>query len=123
MAYGQQQNRVIFLYTEIEVGRSGEYVSLLTLDDSGYVFIDGQRVAGRQQPDVGEGWLMVDKVTLSQGRHRVFAWVYQADVPEPSGPDAGRHSPNHWVFKWLVREALHRPAPAIQSVPLDRVAP
>jgi hypothetical protein len=118
MAYGQQQDRVVFLYTEIEVGRAGDYVSLLTLDDNGYVFIDGQRLAGRQQPDVGEGWLMVDKVHLSQGRHRVFAWVYQADVPEPSGPDAGRHSPNHWVFKWLLRAALHRPAPQIHSVPV-----
>ena len=118
LAYGQQQNQVIFLYTEIEVSRPGEYVSLLTLDDSGYVFIDGQRVAGRQQPDVGEGWLMLDKVTLTAGRHRVFAWVYQADFPEPSGPDAGRHSPNHWVFKWLLRQALHRPASEIQSVPL-----
>ncbi len=118
MAYGQQQNQVIFLYTEIEVGSAGDYVSLLTLDDCGYVFIDGQRLAGRQQADVGEGWLMVDKVRLSPGRHRVFAWVYQADVPEPSGPDAGRHSPNHWLFKWLLREALHRPAPQIRSVPV-----
>jgi len=117
-AYGQSQDKVIFLYTEIEVGHAGDYVSLLTLDDNGYVFIDGRRVAGRSQPDVGEGWLMVDRVALTPGRHRIFAWVYQADFPDPEGPDAGRHTPNHWVFKWLLREALHRPAPDLRSVPV-----
>jgi hypothetical protein len=119
MAYGDQQDKVIFLTTEIEVGRGGDYVSLLTLDDNGYVFIDGQRVAGRSEPDVGEGWLMVQKATLTPGRHRVFAWVYQADFPDPGGSDAGRHTPNHWVFKWLLREALHRPAPDIRTVPVS----
>jgi hypothetical protein len=118
-AYGQQQNKVIFLYTELDSARAGGYLSLLTLDDSGWVFLDGHRVAGRSQPDVGEGWLMVDKVTLTPGRHRVFAWVYQADFPEPVGADAGRHTPNHWVFKWLLREALHRASPDIRSLPVD----
>jgi hypothetical protein len=117
-AYGQHQDKVIFLYTELDVTRAGEYLSLLTLDDSGYVFVDGHRVAGRSQPDVGEGWLMVDRVSLAAGRHQVFAWVYQADFPDPEGPDAGRHTPNHWVFKWLLREAMHRPAREVRSVPL-----
>ena len=118
MAYGQLHNKVIFLYTEIEVGRAGDYLSFLTLDDNGYVFIDGQRVAGRDEPGVGEGWMMVDKCRLKQGRYPVFAWVHQADVAEPSGPDAGRHSPNHWVFKWLLRESRYRPAPQIRGLPV-----
>lgn len=116
-AYGQQQDRIVFLYTEFEVESAGEYLSLLTLDDNGFVFVDGRRVAGRAQPDVGEGWLMVDRVRLEPGRHRVFAWVYQADFPDPEGPDAGRHTPNHWVFKWLLREAMHRPARGLRWVP------
>ncbi len=118
-AFGQQHNVCIFLYTEIDVVRGGQFESFLTLDDSGVVTIDGKRVAGRREAGVGEGWMLVDNVALAPGRHRVFAWVYQADFPEPSGPDAGRHTPNHWVFKWLLRESRHRAAPQIRGVVVE----
>lgn len=118
-AYGQLHNKTIFLYTEIQVTREGDYESFLNIDDCGYVFIDGQRITGRSDNGVGEGWLLVDRCHLTAGRHRVFAWVYQADFPEPEGPDAGRHTPNHWNFKWLLRKARHQPADTVHSVPVQ----
>ena len=117
-AFGQMHDRFVFLYTEIQVDRAGDFLSFLTIDDCGYVFIDGQRIAGRSEEGVGEGWMMVDKVSLPEGRHSVFAWVYQADFAEPVGRDAGRHTPNHWNLKWLLRQSRHAPASGIASVPV-----
>lgn len=119
-AYGHMDNKVIFLQTEIEVLRDGEYLSLLNIDDLGYVFIDGRKTCGRAEEGVGEGWLLMDKVHLAAGRHSVFAWVQQAAGADPSGPRAGRYSPNNWVFKWLLREDLHVPTRYIRSVPLHK---
>lgn len=118
MAYGQAEDKIIFLYTEIEAARAVVCQSFLNIDDSGHVCIDGAHIAGRDEAGVGEGWMHVDTVRLAPGRHSVFAWVYQCAAPDPIGPDAGRHTPNHWVFKWLLREARHQPADAIRSVPV-----
>jgi hypothetical protein len=120
MAYGHRQGTYIFLYTEIEVARTGDYVSFLTLDDKGHVFVDGRRVAGRDRPGVGEGWMHVDRIRFERGRHQVFAWVYQVDKPDPSGPRAGHHTPNHWMFKWLLRASRHRASPHVRGVPVER---
>ncbi|MBT3375161.1 MAG: hypothetical protein HN742_37200 [Lentisphaerae bacterium] len=118
-AYGQFHNKITFLYTEIDVAQAGEYASFLTIDDNGFVFVDGKRVAGRYEEGVGEGWMHVDRCHLEAGILPVFVWIGQSNVPEPTGADAGRHTPNHCVFKWLLRKSRHRPTPHIRSVPVD----
>ncbi len=118
-AYGQTEDKVIFLVTEIEIGEGGEYVSLLTLDDYGCVYIGGRRVAGRPPSRcVGEGRLMMDTCRLEPGRHQVFLWVCQAAFSDPVGHDADRHSYNNWVCKWLLRRGRHRIAPDVRGVPV-----
>ncbi|MFT5128843.1 MAG: hypothetical protein ACI8W8_002462 [Rhodothermales bacterium] len=112
-AYGQTRGAYIFLYTEIEITQAGSYRSLLTIDDKGYVFLGDQRVAGRRTSGVSEGSMMVDDCELQPGRYPVFAWVYQSSSSESR---SGRGQPNHWVFKWLLRESQQRPSPNVRSV-------
>ena len=115
-AYGQQQNRVIFLYTEIEVGKSDRYTGFFTIDDRGSVWIDGKRVAHQPTNGPGEGRLMTEVSHLGAGRRRIFAVAWQADFPDPVGARADRMSYNHWVFKWLLRRSRHQLAPGIRGV-------
>ncbi len=117
-AYGEQSHKYIFLYTEIDVDKTGNYKSYLTLDDRGWIWIDGRKVAGRDKNRVGEGHLMIDKIHLTKGRHQVFVRLYQQKGIDPTGEKAGRVSPNHWVFKWLLRRSKHQPSPHIHRVPL-----
>jgi len=117
MAYGQSSGKSIFLYTEIDVAQEGDYLSLLTMDDAGPIFIDGRRVAGRSTGEaLGEGLLMMQPCHLTAGRHRVFTWVWQSPADDPVGPDADRHTYNNWVFKWLLRASRHAIAPGIRGL-------
>jgi hypothetical protein len=116
-AYGQARDAYIFLYTEIEITKAGSYQSFLTIDDMGYVFVGGERVGGRNSPGVGEGNMLVDSCELKPGRYPVFAWIYQSGSHESP---SGRGAPNHWAFKWLLRETQHRPSPDVRSVPVEK---
>ena len=62
--------------------------------------------------------MLVDKTPLAKGRYHVFAWVYQKNLREAYGSRAGRYTPNHWTFKWLLRERRHRAAPDIKGLPV-----
>ncbi len=112
-AYGQQDDAYIFLCTRIDVAETGDYVSLLTLDDSGFVFINGQRIAGREGGGMAEGRLQTAPVRLEAGRHDVFAWVSQRPGPDQYLENGLSYKPNHWAFKWLLRRARHLAAPGI----------
>ena len=117
-AYGQTQDKVVFLVADVDVLNDGTYLSLLTLDDYGSAYIGGKRVAGRppaQSP--AEGNLMMDRCRIAKGRQQLFIWVRQAAFADPTGRDRGRHSLNNWVCKWLVRRARHTIAPEIRGLP------
>ena len=118
-AYGESQDKFIFLYTEIEVEESGEYLGLLTLDDSGFIWLDGRQIEGRYEDLQGEGRLMMTRNHINKGRHQIFVRIYQADFPDPEGEDADRESYNNWNFKWLLRKERHEIAPQIKGIPID----
>ena len=119
-AYGETQDKVVFLVTEIEVAEGGKYLSLLTLDDYGYVYVGGQRIAGRAPTMcLGEGRMLMDRCRVKPGRHQVFLWVCQAAFADPRGHDAGRHSFNNWVCKWLLRRGRHRIAGDVRGIPFQ----
>ncbi len=117
-AFGQSQDCITFLYTELEIGEKGTYRSYLTMDDTGSVCIDGRTIASVDQGGPAEGRMVVRTCTLAPGRVGVLAWTLQADFADPEGDDADRHSYNNWIFKWLLREERHRPATQIRGVPL-----
>jgi hypothetical protein len=115
-AYGNSINKEIFLYTEVAVEQAGQYLSLLTLDDAGFVWIDGRQIAGRAEHAFGEGRLMTDKIRLAKGRHQVLIRVSQGGHVPPEGPDSPYGTPNHWVCKWLLRAQRHTPAAGVSGV-------
>ncbi len=120
-AYGQQDDKYIFLHSRIDVADTGEYVSLLTIDDGGFVYLDGQRLAGRDGHGMAEGWMQTTPVRLTAGRHDVFVWVSQQPGPDGFLPNGLVSKPNHWVFKWLLRRARHEAAPGISGPLLAEV--
>jgi len=116
MAYGETLGKYVFLHTEIEVAEEGRYVSLMTIDDHGCVWVDGKRVSGRAENGYSEGRLMVETIRLERGRHQVFMRVYQCGYDDLDVYDRQATVPNHWVCLWLLREARLRPASGIRGV-------
>jgi hypothetical protein len=116
-AYGQLRNKYIYLCCDIEVAETVDYLALLTADDTAYVYVDGRLAVSQTARGPGEGRMMVRGLRLTAGRHRLFVRLYQDPAPEPTGPDAGRHSPNHCNLKLLIRKARHEIAPGIRGLP------
>lgn len=115
-ALGQSQGTIAFLYTEIDVAADGDYTSLLTSDDVATIWIDGVQRLQRHGGGPAEGNLQIEPLSLTAGRHRIFVSVTQADFADPEGPDRLRHTPNNWIFKWLIRRDRHAIAPGIRGV-------
>jgi hypothetical protein len=61
--------------------------------------------------------MVTNQVMLSRGRHRILVRHYQADFADPIGEDNFRHTYNHCVLKFLLRNGRHEPATAIKGLP------
>ncbi|MCW8131376.1 MAG: hypothetical protein KIS92_13590 [Planctomycetota bacterium] len=116
-AYGTLRDKYVYLCTEIEVTKEGDYLALLTADDTAAVFLGGQRLIEQPGGGPGEGRLVMETVHLKEGRHRIFARVYQNGLENPEGEDKYRHTWNHWNLKLLLRRQRHEPAAEIRGVP------
>ena len=116
-AYGGFRNKFIYLCTDINVGQSGDFMAMLTADDTAIVFIDGKRVIEQSGDGPGEGRLVTSPLYLDRGPHRIFARVFQSDAPIPEGPDRYSHTWNHCIFKLLLRKKQHQQSETIQGLP------
>ena len=116
-AYGQLRNKFIYLYCDIEVTREDDYLALLTADDTATVFIDGSPAIAQPANGPAEGRLVMKRIHLTVGRHRLFVRLYQADFADPVGINRDRHNWNHCAFKFLLRKDRHTPAASIRGLP------
>jgi len=116
-AFGQLENKVIYLCSDIEVLEAGTYLALLTADDAAHVYLDDKPIIAQIPGGPGEGRLVQAPVSIDAGKHRIFVRLLQGHGADPDGPDAGRHTFNHCNFKLLLRRSRHEPAPAIRGLP------
>jgi hypothetical protein len=119
-AWGELRDCFIYLCADIDVQEEGDYLGLLTADDTAIVYLDGRPLIGQVEGGPGEGRMISRRVHLKAGRQRLFARVYQADLPEPQGRDRLRESPNRCNFKLLLRKTRYQPAEAIETLPMPR---
>jgi hypothetical protein len=122
-AYGQLTNKYIYLCADIHVNEFGRYTGLLTVDDTGTVYINGKRAMTQYEHGMAEGRLMIRSMKMSKGRKRIFIRMYQSDREDPSGPDRDRHAWNNCAVKWLLRKSRHEHSEQIKwlSTPFDEL--
>ncbi len=116
-AWGQLQDKYIYFCTDIVCEQGGIYEAFLNSDDRSRIYIDDQLIIAQTRNGPAEGRMMRKKFRLEKGKHRVFAQLYQCNMADPTGRDAGRHSFNHCAFKLLLRKERHLHAPAIKGLP------
>ncbi|MCX7935091.1 MAG: hypothetical protein N3A66_07510, partial [Planctomycetota bacterium] len=116
-AFGQLEDKVIYLCADLEAGEDGIYLALLTADDAAQVYLDDRPIIAQAPGGPGEGRLVQAPVSIAKGKHRLFVRLIQGPGADPMGPDAGRHTFNHCNFKLLLRRSRHEPAPAIRGLP------
>jgi hypothetical protein len=121
-AWGELNNCYIYLCADILVEEAGDYLALLTVDDTAVIYADGRPLVGQLEDGPGEGRMISRRVHLEEGRQRLFARVYQSNLPEPRGRDRLRHSPNRCNFKLLLRKTRHQPAEGIKTLPMGELA-
>ncbi len=114
-AFGPSRDKYVFLHTKIEVAEKGNYLHLFTVDDHGYVFIDGRYAIGRGFDGYAELDMMMRKQRLKAGTHDVLLRIYQGKVADPLAGDL-RATQNYWVCMWVLRKELHEPAEGIRGV-------
>jgi len=116
-AYGAIRNKFIYLSAEVQCAQGGEYLALLTADDTASVYIDGKLAIEQPGGGPGEGRLVMTPVHLDAGVHRLFARVYQDAAENPDDADKFRHTWNHCNFKFLLRKKRHEPAQGLVGLP------
>jgi hypothetical protein len=121
-AWGELFDRYMFLCADIRVEEEGDYLALLTVDDTAVVYVGGKPLIGQLETGPGEGRMVSRRAHLEAGRHRLFARVYQSNLSEPRGRDRLRHTPNRCNFKLLLRKTRHQPAAGIKTLPMAEFA-
>ncbi len=102
--YGDSVSVCAYLYTEITVPETGDYLVLVNNDGAVQVWIDGKQEVADFGHHPAVGWLKQPYIRLEKGTHPVLVRVEQNSRPEDG------FQANYWLFRLRFRQRRNLPS-------------